>query len=75
MVIASAALYGILPRLAELAGLGGVAAGLAALSAAPAGLLVYGTLVFALEFLPFGAVNPPEVAEYFTLVRALIPER
>jgi hypothetical protein len=21
-----------------------------------------------MEFLPFGAVNPPEVAEYFTLV-------
>ncbi len=32
------------------------------------GLLVYGLLVFCMEFLPFGAVNPPEVAEYFTLV-------
>lgn len=33
------------------------------------GMLVYGLLVFGMEFLPFGAVNPPEVAEYFTLVR------
>jgi hypothetical protein len=32
------------------------------------GLLVYGLLVFCMEFLPFGAVNPPEVAEYFTMV-------
>jgi hypothetical protein len=29
---------------------------------------MYGLLVFCMEFLPFGAVNPPEVAEYFTLV-------
>lgn len=42
-----------------------------AVAAAAWGLLVYGLLVFCMEFLPFGAVNPPEVAEYFTLVGVL----
>lgn len=32
------------------------------------GLLVYGLVVFLMEFLPFGAVNPPEVSEYFGMV-------
>jgi hypothetical protein len=34
-------------------------------------VMLYGLLVFAMEFLPFGAVNPPEVAEYFTMVGVL----
>lgn len=42
-----------------------------AVLAAAWGLLVYGLLVFIMEFLPFGAVNPPEVAEYFTMVGLL----
>lgn len=68
MIIASAAFYGILPKAAEFVGLIGVANFIYGLQATAWGLLVYGLLVFAMEFLPFGAVNPPEVAEYFTMV-------
>lgn len=32
--------------------------------------MIYGALVFMMEFLPFGAVNPSEVSEYFGTVRA-----
>jgi hypothetical protein len=32
------------------------------------GLLVYGLLVFLVEFLPLGSINPKEVAEYFGAV-------
>lgn len=72
MIIASAAFYGILPKAAEFVGLVGVANFIYGLQATGWGLLVYGLLVFAMEFLPFGAVNPPEVAEYFTMVGAVI---
>lgn len=72
MIIASAAFYGILPKAAEFVGLIGVANFIYGLQATAWGLLVYGLLVFAMEFLPFGAVNPPEVAEYFTMVGAAI---
>ncbi|KAF6257493.1 pre protein translocase secY subunit [Scenedesmus sp. NREL 46B-D3] len=68
MIIASAAFYGILPKAAEFVGLVGVANFIYGLQATGWGLLVYGLLVFAMEFLPFGAVNPPEVAEYFTMI-------
>jgi hypothetical protein len=71
MIIASAAFYGILPKAAEFVGLVGVANFIYGLQATAWGLLVYGLLVFAMEFLPFGAVNPPEVAEYFTMVGVL----
>jgi hypothetical protein len=71
MIIASAAFYGILPKAAEFVGLVGIANFIYGLQATAWGLLVYGLLVFAMEFLPFGAVNPPEVAEYFTMVRCL----
>jgi hypothetical protein len=33
------------------------------------GLVVYGCLVAALEFLPLGGINPKDVAEYFSAVR------
>jgi hypothetical protein len=71
MIIASAAFYGILPKAAEFVGLVGVANFIYGLQATGWGLLVYGLLVFAMEFLPFGAVNPPEVAEYFTMVSGI----
>ncbi|KAI8473294.1 MAG: pre protein translocase secY subunit [Monoraphidium minutum] len=68
MIIASAGYYGLLPRLLDLLGAGGAAAGLAGFQGSLAGLLVYGGLVAAMEFLPFGAVNPQEVAEYFSAI-------
>lgn len=68
MIIASAAFYGILPRAFDFVGLTAVATFIYQLQATAWGLLVYGLLVFCMEFLPFGAVNPPEVAEYFTLI-------
>jgi len=68
MIVASAAYYGLLPRALEFLGSHGAAAALAAFQATPAGLLVYGALVFAMEFLPFGAVNPAEVSEYFSAI-------
>ena len=70
MIFASAAFYGLLPRAAELLGLSGLSTAIYQLHASPWGLVVYGLLVFLMEFLPFGSVNPPEVSEYFTTVRA-----
>jgi hypothetical protein len=69
MIIASAGYYGLMPRALEFAGLAGAAASLVEFQAGFLGLLVYGLLVFAMEFLPFGAVNPQEVSEYFSAVR------
>jgi hypothetical protein len=57
-----------LPRALEIAGAGAAASALAAFQATLPGLLCYGARVAAMEALPFGAVNPPEVAEYFGAV-------
>jgi hypothetical protein len=69
MIIASAGYYGLLPRALEFAGARAAADALAAFQTTGWGLAVYGALVFAMEFLPFGAVNPAEVSEYFSAVR------
>jgi preprotein translocase subunit SecY len=68
MILASAAYYGLLPRALEFLGALDAASALAAFQATPWGLAVYGCLVFAMEFLPFGAVNPAEVSEYFSAI-------
>jgi hypothetical protein len=39
------------------------------LQASWAGLVVYAAIIFAMEFLPFGGINPKEVADYFSAVR------
>jgi hypothetical protein len=69
MIIASAGYYGLMPRSLELLGAVEAAAALYDFQASYLGLLVYGALVFCMEFLPFGAVNPQEVSEYFSAVR------
>lgn len=69
MIIASAGYYGLLPRLLDFLGASAALGALSAFQATLPGLLVYGALVFAMEFLPFGAVNPQEVSEYFSAVR------
>jgi hypothetical protein len=68
MIFASAVFYGFMPKIAELLGMHALAAAIYQLHASGWGLAVYGLLVFLMEFLPFGAVNPPEVSEYFTMV-------
>jgi len=68
MIVASAAYYGLLPKALDFCGLFGAAALLADFQRTAGGLLVYGLLVFAMEFLPFGAVNPAEVSEYFSTI-------
>lgn len=68
MIIASAGYYGLMPRFLELLGAHSAATALYAFQATLPGLLTYGLLVFCMEFLPFGAVNPQEVSEYFNAV-------
>jgi preprotein translocase subunit SecY len=68
MIVASAAYYGLLPRALDFCGLLSAAAALSSFQGTAGGLLVYGLLVFAMEFLPFGAVNPAEVSEYFSTI-------
>ncbi|GLC37261.1 hypothetical protein PLESTB_001142600 [Pleodorina starrii] len=78
IVLGGAAYFGFLPKLVEMVGGGpGAAAALSAAQASPLGLVGYGLTVAALEFLPLGAVNPKEMAEYFNMMnvglRGVVP--
>ncbi|GIL45355.1 hypothetical protein Vafri_2609 [Volvox africanus] len=69
IVLGGAAYFGFLPRIVEwLGGGAGAAAALSAALVSPLGLLGYGLTVAALEFLPLGAINPKEMAEYFNMM-------
>jgi 2-keto-3-deoxy-6-phosphogluconate aldolase len=57
-----------MPRLVELLGWQALGAHLAAVQSSMLGLLYYGLLVFCMEFVPVGGINPKEVAEYLGLV-------
>ncbi|EFJ48697.1 hypothetical protein VOLCADRAFT_90455 [Volvox carteri f. nagariensis] len=69
IVLGGAAYFGFLPKLVELLGGGaGAAAALSSALVSPLGLVGYGLTVAALEFLPLGAINPKEMAEYFNMM-------
>jgi hypothetical protein len=45
---------------------------LSCLQSSAFGLFMYGLLVFLMEFLPFGGINPKEAAEYLNTVRMAV---
>ncbi len=69
MIFAGAFYFGFLPKVLSLLGWHAMTASLAAVHSSFVGLLFYGLLVFCMEFVPVGGINPKEVAEYFNLVR------
>ena len=68
MIFAGALYFGFLPRLVELLGWPALSASVAAMQSSLWGLLYYGLLVFCMEFVPVGGINPREVAEYLGLM-------
>ena len=69
MIFAGALYFGFVPRLVELIGWSSLSASVAAVQSSLWGLAYYGLLVFCMEFVPVGGINPHEVAEYLGLVR------
>jgi preprotein translocase subunit SecY len=68
LILTGALYYGLLPGALELCGAGAGAAALRAFQASGAGLVAYGALVFAMEFVPVGGPNPAEAAEYLSMI-------
>ncbi|KAG1665642.1 hypothetical protein FOA52_011236 [Chlamydomonas sp. UWO 241] len=68
MIFAGALYFGFMPKALSLIGWGAAAAALAEVQGSYLGLLFYGALVFCMEFVPVGGVNPKEAAEYFGLM-------
>lgn len=69
MIFAGALYFGFLPRIVDLLGWQALSASISAMQSSIWGLLYYGLLVFCMEFVPVGGINPKEVAEYLGLVR------
>ena len=72
IIIASAASLGLQPRVAELLAWPEFGVALAAVQSGPAGIMYYGLFVFLMGFLPFGGIQPKEIAEYFNTVGVLV---
>lgn len=64
VIMAGALYFGALPKLVAFLGLHSVGASLAAVQSSLSGLLFYGLLIFLLEFVPFGGINPKETSDY-----------
>ena len=70
MIFAGALYFGFLPRIVDLLGWEALSASVSAMQSSIWGLFYYGLLVFCMEFVPVGGINPKEVAEYLGLVRS-----
>lgn len=66
VILAGALYFGFLPKALAFIGWQALESHLAAVQSSLMGLLFYGLLIFAMEFIPLGGMNPKETADYLS---------